>query len=1287
MITRLPKSAFARAALLLLLSSGLVQANLLTGTVNGPEGLVSGARVVIGADGIDEIETFSDGSGAFSVEVPSEYLLYIFPEPPAEGSGLIGERVEQVSISGGRALRLTLAQEVTITGHINVPEGFAGELPVHLARLDKWDRAGDWGVDGEYNFSATQAAGVYVIQVRGECKFSDPPGYEVCDTADRFSYLPVDASQGSVNGLVIPFPTKLEPIPDNTPPIASLISIGAADEGGIAVVTGAPGTVSGPAAIRVFNLNTGQFTNGASLANGAFSIPIFAPAGAWLSVSQDPTGLNSGNPQAATTIIQAPPPGLPGTGFATMMPVKRDGPTFHSNNPSSTGIEDGGHAWFGLELPDRNWERGETINLSGAYRLYARNAATININELNTWGHLYLERVFSADGKQEIGNPEFMSHVLTPTGLPIEKRGKYTAIYDRLDLGFLGIDPGTLTSDYSFEGAWDKSVEIPGNLPDGIYRLILESQLGNLPIEGRHFEGAYSNSGLTDRLFHYGGLGLITIGNPSSPRLSWALGLNEFSNGKRGTVAIEDSDRLQIAGRVTSNPGKFVLPKENPQTGAPRSYNLEPFVPLTGADNKGWFAPQTIPFAFPSGSLQVSIQKPDGSVENLGSAPFRQPYMQEVSGPSGNSVSPVSNSSSLYFGLTTLDDRFNVTFDQYGQHRIAMQGSIDDIFGTAYPGGGSYDIYIARHLDIETGVFPHTPFEVGDSFAPAVIVQPGVEAEIDIEINHYPESDPAQLIVTKIKGRTNRFGYFQSGPGNAYVFGVPGEYSVEITASHTDSEGVLWMGNEYWASVVETPGRPVIAHGRRNFSYESGEHSQWVIADANNIAGGHLPFPYHTGDIMWMIDTEHDDFFTAAFPSITVQDNTGGSFADLVRVRNDAHDSPYEIENQIAIGQIPLFSSRADGISAFLLPNAPDSHMAYHYGGAARPGVRVRDMVSEDDTQNSYWRFEDPYHYQAGSGMNGDLPNDFKFMFGGAVYRAPDLDLFYYGAYGSMWVLLPNDDPVGTRVFPPFQGNGGGPSGGPIMTLKGEEIDIFFHPTGTRPGSILETGNRVSFSGQIGPTLPSQIEITITSPSAQVTSINGTANKVGYFYQPGTDFAVFEVGKWTVNVNVFHDGLTSAGATVEPFPSGNVLGANAGEFSFYVVEKGSFPLDAAGPGPVWVEPGNGIVPITITPPPGLTDVQLHYTTVMPGFILEQGITTNMTYNYDAPTLNADFPNLDLFDADYRTGVDTITMSFLLSGMDGEGNTVYRARQVLLQGEELMFPAQTRSNILLLNGFE
>ena len=82
--------------------------------------------------------------------------------------------------------------------------------------------------------------------------------------------------------------------------------------------------------------------------------------------------------------------------------------------------------------------------------------------------------------------------------------------------------------------------------------------------------------------------------------------------------------------------------------------------------------------------------------------------------------------------------------------------------------------------------------------------------------------------------------------------------------------------------------------------------------------------------------------------------------------------------------------------------------------------------------------------------------------------------------------------------MPPFQGASGGPSGGPLMTLLGEEVDIFFHPTGVRPGSILEVGDVAAFAGQVAPTLPSEVSIVVTTPSNEIKTIDASSDSSNY---------------------------------------------------------------------------------------------------------------------------------------------------------------------------------------------
>lgn len=82
------------------------------------------------------------------------------------------------------------------------------------------------------------------------------------------------------------------------------------------------------------------------------------------------------------------------------------------------------------------------------------------------------------------------------------------------------------------------------------------------------------------------------------------------------------------------------------------------------------------------------------------------------------------------------------------------------------------------------------------------------------------------------------------------------------------------------------------------------------------------------------------------------------------------------------------------------------------------------------------------------------------------------------------------------------------------------------------------------------------------------------------------------------------------------------------------------------------------------------DARLH-----PGGITLSTQTSALTYTYDAQKLAKDFPNLDLHDSDGFAGVDTITISFLLSGTDATGVRRHFARQIVIQGEELQMPEQ------------
>ncbi len=354
--------------------------------------------------------------------------------------------------------------------------------------------------------------------------------------------------------------------------------------------------------------------------------------------------------------------------------------------------------------------------------------------------------------------------------------------------------------------------------------------------------------------------------------------------------------------------------------------------------------------------------------------------------------------------------------------------------------------------------------------------------------------------------------------------------------------------------------------------------------------------------------------------------------------------------------------------------------LAYFYTSVQRPGVTIRSFIGTGDVQRSYWQLGDPYNGQLGNGNDGDRPGDIKLQYGGVVYRDADSGVNEYAIYGSMAVMIPAGTPLNQRVFPPFQGAAGGPSGGPILTIKGQEVDTFLTPVGVMPGSVLEVGDTFSFSGAMWPTLPSLAEATVTTPSGGTVALEGRANKIGYLYDSDDDFVVTEPGIYTVNVRVTHDGMTSAGQVEEPFPTGGVLGTSDGSYVFYVGPEGSanlLTIDTARTGAELTRQtrfdGNYGFTINGDLPSDLTDTAVHYTTNMTGTVLESGPLSaqdgEFSYSYDVMALNADFLNVD------PNPSDTIVVTLVVTGEDTFGQPIAYARQVLFQGTDVFALAE------------
>ena len=1223
----------------------------LSGRATGPTGQPAPWAWVSVRDGAGQQVSFgsTNESGYYSLGVPvGTYHVDVYHE------NFIDRSLEGVAVAQATILNITLEAGVPLEGRVvdeagqSVPDAW---VCAHLPAEDQGFCA-ETGPEGSFQFRVAPA--VYVVTIR--------PIFPLRQTRRR-----LEVSGEGVTDLVLTVSRQPMPFVPDDPPKAALITISPPTVDGEVTLTGTTGSVAPQSVVIAITLETGHFTTAQATGSGSFTAALFAPAGTSVLIKADPIGTG------VALFVNSDPDDSDDGGLAAL-----PGTIVRVADPPGAGIPIGGAgkiewdrlpAWtFRGSLNTQTLSPGDPLRVHGTVRVDSPVLQGTDTLQVNT--SLGLER---ADGQTLLhGSSGAATTFLTPTGLPIERTGQQwaTGFEQYQDL------PMVKTTATRAEAEIDLTLTLPPDLPAGYYR----------PFLNFYFLGIPSEDPPSQRLVRVVGqdavllvLPIITVGHPASPRLDWVLLLDTLSNGSRGVVAVEDSNRFGVAQRILTTSETFVIPRLDAASDQPLTYRLEPFAPTVSLTNFSSATPPhapRIPFRFPSGGLTVRIRQPDGTEKVLGPAPFVQSQIKSLVDEEGGFLfDGGSGHLREVYQLSTMDPRFEVTFAQDGLHVITVEGTINDIWGNSWSGGGTYEVHVGRVLALDTAVLPGTHFEVGDGFNPGLVVSPPVTAEVEVRIQHIPHSDIDQLQERVIRGRTNRFGYFQPA-GNSVVFEQPGEYRVDITARGRDDQGQMWMGSRTWGGVVAPLDPLIVAHGRRGSDAQDTIGPQWFFFDQLPWNGEvpHVPFPFQSGDVTWVEEqVEEEGDVDSSLPVMSFHDPSR-QLTDLMLQRNpDPLPPPGSFAERVVVGEAPLFSSRPDGIDPFLDPTKVDL-WGYSYRSVQRPLVRIREEIGEESIPSAYWRFHDQYANQIGMGAHGDLPGEFKFQYGAAVLYGSALAQSHYAIYGSLFVLLPADDPVGTRTFPPFQGNGGGPSGGPLFTLKGEEIDLFIHLTGVRPGSVLETGNTFALVGAIGPTLPAKVAYTVTAPDGSKRTFSGQANSIGYYYELEDNFIVDQPGRYTVDLQVTYDGRTSAGQVTAPFPQGHVLGTARGRFAVYVVSPHSPPLTVDLPRHDFLTAPADFT-VTASAPDGLTLTGGHMTALMPGVVLEDGSLSvrnnGLTYDYDPVALAAGVPILDVEGFGQPVAADVVTVSLFGQGTDSEGQPSYTARVVTLHGAEFL----------------
>ncbi len=910
-----------------------------------------------------------------------------------------------------------------------------------------------------------------------------------------------------------------------------------------------------------------------------------------------------------------------------------------------------------------NLQPGDTLRLELDVTL-ALPDLPADLVALGVGGRIGLQRVVNADGSPASGGVHSnngWSGVLTAGGLPIDN------VNTDLWLGEVFVPPAqVIHTDAGLTFALDFALPLPADLPAGIYVPIFEgSALNGSAQNGSAAAFRWTDSGIFGTGTRMSRVPLtrlplaLNIGAVGEGRLPLALFYDTPSDGSRGVLPAEDAQTAALSNRVHYNSATYILP--------PGSYPLEPYLPNLLPNAYDSVSAPLLPLFLPGGRLNAAVTAPDGTTTNVGSAAFVQ-----------NRLSTDALDERTRFGaqtpvdtyrLTTLNPEFTAhAFEQYGEYAITLTASVEDIWGNRYSGGGTYRLLIAEALDLRPGVLPGTPFAAGDAFNPSVMLAPAVPADILIRVRYYPID--GGVLETVYEGRANAFGYFHPGAGTEPLrFSMPGEYVIDYEARFTDSEGRLWAASQRSAGVIADTGGALVAHGERGFidPYADIEPAWFNSAQYPPDDQPLRPLvntPYHSGDVAWT----PDGVTGGVNPLLSLQDADGAYTASLQTLLPD-YRSPRGLTLARAATTDALPVSVAGG--------------AYGYVSAVRPGVTVRQFIQGGDgtALSVHWDNDDPLNGQMGAGAGGMLPGDYTFVFGGVVARDTASGVFDTAGYAALAVV--NDStgstPLGARVYPPARGADGGPDGGALLRLRGENIDAFFHPTGVVPGQVLVLGDTLVVAGQAAPTLAANVSVTITAPSGVVRAFSGVANPTGYFYDPAQDFAVDETGIWTVQINISQQGHTAAGQIEPPYLTGTVLGAVGGQFPVYVVADDAAQVQPSSAVPA-IDEIQAAAPLNfaLDLPQGWQDYDAFATVTMPGYLLRTEQVTvgarSFTYQYNVGQLSRDFPNLETDGRPRGTaGSDVVTVTLVVTGIDDSGRPQTLARVFTVMHDRLLAP--------------
>ncbi len=895
---------------------------------------------------------------------------------------------------------------------------------------------------------------------------------------------------------------------------------------------------------------------------------------------------------------------------------------------------------------------------------------------------LHAQRRHDEEGHFQAGDRTVaVTSRFSTTGMPLERfdgwpslrllHGRGGSPFEAVAEFDLPADAGERARIHSLEGTL--RAELPDDTPAGYYepRLLVYARVAGVT-EPILLENYGDNSNTPDEQV----LPLVRVGDPATPRLPMTLFGDHPYRGQAGLLPEEDQGHVALAAR-SGFPHDYLLP--------PGHYDLTPGLPSLFPERA--MAPVDGGIeVFPPGvrhhldlaatEIRGRVVGPGGTVELGTTRPFAEGV--DVHAPSGVQLS--------------------IDMTRTGRYEIELSGELVDRVGRRFEAGGTYVVHAAWPLTFSTSVKPGTSFLVGDSYPPKVNLVPPVPAHVEVEVEYLPDSDPDRSVRWTTAGDASRFGHFSPVGIESLVFDEPGEYVSRVTARYEDAGGQLWMEQQVSTGVIAPRAdRTIRLHGTRTLPYNLKPGRDYFGGvqrfDARpDISTPILPFkpaplpdvfaPTHVADTLFIPSNGFNESIVEPHLSLTIDDpdlrtrmldahrlatvlpppllqlNAGPwkYLEDVLQVSADS--AAWFPADEAHADELPILPIGADGWNAFAYPERARAE-AYVTLGVVRPGFPVMTATLQSEALGLYWlaspnRFG--HHFNAGT--NGDLPGDLYRIQAGAVVLDRETGRNHYDAYASSIVVVPTDG-AATAILPP--------GARPLVTEPGREHWILL---GLDTHDALEVGEPIRLGGMVFPAVQADVTWVVTSPSGQVATVAGHANRLG-IVRAERALPTDEPGLYRVDVDVVWEDLR-----------GDVIGTPDGEFWISVVPVDSpAVLEAELPVVTWIDAADD-AEVPLRWPADLRDVRIHWATLMPGRVMDQGVHegdgADWTFRFSPEQAGAQHANYDV--RDYATGApqraDTVVFQFHLEA-EGPDGPVHDSLRLALRGTALLHFRQLR----------